>query len=131
MNKVIKNPLGAYEVEVKGKRYTIRTDHPDFKMDYQENFQTKKRAAFCCLSHEPVPMPRRKGDTGPQEYGYMCAAVSHVSRHDTFPVYVVQKRKIHMKSIGGEKYHKFVYLYGRLDNSKDRDQGKVIRKLVV
>ena len=129
MSKPLKNPAGTYEIEVKGKRYIVHTDKPDFVMDYRENCQMRKKAPFCCISHEPYPIPKRSGQ-GVQEYGYLCVSARRLMHHDTFPVYIVQKRKIHLKPVGGEKFFKFVYVYDTLDSKNGSNQGKIIRKIV-
>lgn len=120
MRRPVKNPAGAYELEVKGKIYHVDTMKPDFRMDYQENHVSRRNHSFCVLSKEPIPMtPKFKG------FGYMCVDINAIRHKDTFPIYLVQRRKVRYDSVDGIPKFKWVYVYTSLDKN---EKGKIVKK---
>lgn len=120
MKRVAKNPAGSYELEVKGKIYKVDTMKPDFRMDYQENHVSRRNHSFCVLSNEPVSMtPKFKG------FGYMCVDINAIRHKDTFPIYLVQRRKIRYDSVDGIPKFKWVYVYTPMNNN---EKAKIVKK---
>ena len=117
------NGKGIYEVEFRGKNYVVSTEEPDFHMDYRDTtFRVRQHATFCVLSKEPVLMPNAKSK---EDMGYLSLPIHRLRYHNTIPVYVVQKKKIHYTQKDGTPFVKYVYIYDLIKGEKC----KVIRKL--
>ena len=124
MGKKYRNPSGLYEITVGEGTYIIDTGKPDFRMDYQVNHEVKKQAPFSVLSKKPIPMPDNK-----DEYGYLCVCTTSVKKWDSFPVYVVRKKRIKYKTTTGIKTKVFEYVYVPFGNKVDRNQGRITKKI--
>ena len=124
MARKYRNPSGLYEITVGNGTYIIDTGKPDFRMDYQVNHEVKKQAPFSVLSKEPIPMPDRKN-----ELGYLCVCTTSVKKWDTFPVYVVRKKKIKFKKNDGTRARVFEYVCVPFGNKVNRNQGRITKKI--